>query len=73
MRPLAWILAIIVVIAAGVGIFMLSPVRGAARDTTLVGDATRGAYLIRLGGCVTCHTDPKNKDALLAGSPNAGL
>ena len=43
MRPLAWIIAIIVVIAAGVGIFMLSPVRGAARDTTLVGDATRGA------------------------------
>src|SRR3569833_3014073 len=72
MRPLAWILAIIV-IAAAVGVFMLSPVRGPARDTTLVGDATRGAYLIRLGGCVTCHTDPKNKDAVLAGSPGAGL
>ena len=26
-----------------------------------------------MGGCVTCHTDPKNKDAMLAGSPNAGL
>lgn len=73
MRPLAWIFAIIVIIAAGVGVFMLSPVRGAARDTTLVGDATRGAYLMRLGGCVTCHTDPSNKDAMLAGMTSVGL
>jgi mono/diheme cytochrome c family protein len=73
MRPLAWIVAVVVVIAAGIGIYMLTPVRGAARDTTLVGDATRGEYLLRLGGCVTCHTDPKNKDAVLAGSQSAGL
>jgi len=73
MRLLRWLFGVIVVIAIGVGIYMLTPVRGPARDTTLAGDATRGAYLIRLGGCVTCHTDPKNKDALLAGSPNAGL
>src|SRR5690348_13149939 len=73
MRPLAWVLAIVVVIAAGIGIYMLTPVRGAARDTTLVGDATHGAYLLRLGGCVTCHTDPQNKDAMLAGSQSGGL
>jgi mono/diheme cytochrome c family protein len=60
-----------VIVGAGVGIYMLTPVQGPARDLTLVGDATHGAYLIRLGGCVTCHTDPKNKQASLAGG--AGL
>ena len=73
MRFLWWLIAVVVVIAIGVGLYMLTPVRGPARDTTLVGDATHGKYLIRLGGCVTCHTDPKNKDALLAGSQSAGL
>jgi mono/diheme cytochrome c family protein len=28
---------------------------------------------MRLGGCVTCHTDPKNRDAVLAGTQTAGL
>ncbi|MEO8757799.1 MAG: cytochrome C [Devosia sp.] len=73
MRLLRWFIGVIAIVAIGVGLYMLTPVRGPARDTTLVGDVTRGAYVIRLGGCVTCHTDPKNKDALLAGSPNAGL
>lgn len=73
MRIAAIIVGAIVVVAAAVGIFMLTPVRGTPRDTTLVGDATRGAYLIRLGGCVTCHTDPKTKDALLAGAQTEGL
>lgn len=71
MRLLRWIILIVVVVGGGIGIYMLTPVAGPARDLTLVGDATRGAYLIRLGGCVTCHTDPKNKDAMLAGG--AGL
>src|SRR3954468_8522847 len=73
MRLLIWIIAVLVVVGAGIGVYMLTPVRGATRDLTLVGDATRGAYLVRLGGCVTCHTDPKNKEAVLAGSQSAGL
>ena len=73
MRLLLWIIAVIVVVGGGIGLYMLTPVRGPARDLTLTGDVTRGQYLIRLGGCVTCHTDPKNKDALLAGSHSAGL
>jgi mono/diheme cytochrome c family protein len=67
MRLLRWIILVVVVIGAGVGIYMLTPVTGPARDQTLVGDATRGAYLIRLGGCVTCHTDAKGGGAELAG------
>ena len=73
MRLLTWLIGVVVVIGIGVGVYMLTPVRGPARDLTLVGDATRGAYMIRLGGCVTCHTDPKAKDQMLAGMQTAGL
>ena len=31
------------------------------------GDAERGAYIVRLGGCHSCHTDMKRKGAPLAG------
>ena len=48
-------------------IYMLRPVRGPERDLTLTADATHGAYLIRLGGCVSCHTDRKNGVAELGG------
>jgi mono/diheme cytochrome c family protein len=67
MRFIGWLIAVVIVVGAGVGAYMLTPVQGPARDLTLVGDATRGAYLMRLGGCVTCHTDPQNKDAVLGG------
>lgn len=73
MRFVRWLILVVVIVAAVGGAYLLTPVRGPARDLTLVGDVTRGNYLIRLGGCVTCHTDPKNKDALLAGSQTAGL
>lgn len=62
-----WGLLVVLIVGGGVAIYMLKPVRGPERDLTLVGDATRGAYLIRLGGCVTCHTDKKNGGAMLAG------
>lgn len=39
--------------------------------TGLVGDAERGAYVARLGGCIACHTDAKAGGAMLAGG--AGL
>lgn len=31
------------------------------------GNAERGAYILRLGGCTSCHTDSKNKGAPMAG------
>jgi mono/diheme cytochrome c family protein len=34
---------------------------------TEAGDAKRGEYVLRLGGCVACHTDAKNGGQLLAG------
>lgn len=62
-----WLLAATVVVGAAAGIYLLRPVSGLAIDTTLVGDAGRGAYLMRLGGCVACHTDAKAGGARLAG------
>lgn len=44
----------------------LSP-RGEDRNTALAGDAERGAYVIRLAGCIACHTDGKNGGTELAG------
>ena len=67
MRLLRWIVLAVIVIGGAVGIYMLTPVRGPERDLTLAADAEHGAYLIRLGGCVTCHTSPRNRDAILSG------
>lgn len=47
--------------------YFFTPVRGPERDLSLSADATRGAYLIRVGGCVACHTDIKNEGGFLAG------
>ena len=69
MRLWQWALIAIVVVGIGIAIFMLRPVTGPARDLALAGDAERGAYLIRIGGCVSCHTDTRNEGATLAGGP----
>jgi mono/diheme cytochrome c family protein len=34
---------------------------------TQAGDAKRGEYVLRLGGCAACHTDAKNHGQFLAG------
>lgn len=64
-------LGVVVVIGIGAAVFLLRPVSGPPRDLTLVGDVARGTYLIRLGGCVACHTDTATGGAFLAGG--AGL
>jgi mono/diheme cytochrome c family protein len=67
MRIWQWLFLVVVVIGVGAAAFFLRPVNGPVRDLTLVGDATRGAYLIRLGDCVTCHTVKGGVE--LAGGP----
>jgi mono/diheme cytochrome c family protein len=69
MRPWHWILIVLVIVGIGVAVFMLRPVNGPSRDLTLTADAERGAYLIRIGGCISCHTDAPNGGAELAGGP----
>lgn len=65
------ILGVLAIAALGAAVYFLKPVTGPARDLTLVGDVERGNYLIRLGGCVACHTDIATGSAFLAGG--AGL
>ena len=65
------ILGVLAVAAVGAGVYFLKPVNGPARDLSLVGDVARGDYLMRLGGCVACHTDVANGKAFLSGG--AGL
>lgn len=67
MRRWLWVLGVLVVVGLGAGVYLLRPVTGPARDLTLVGDATRGDYLIRLGGCVACHTNTAAGTGFLAG------
>ena len=67
MRIWRWLFLVVVVIGLAVAVYLLRPVNGTARDLTLTADATHGAYVLALGGCVACHTDAKNKGALLAG------
>ena len=71
MRRWLMVLGVLAVIGLAAGIYFLRPVAGPARDLTLVGNVERGNYLIRLGGCVACHTDTANGRAFLSGG--AGL
>jgi mono/diheme cytochrome c family protein len=53
---------------AGTATYLFAGVpSGPERDLSLAADAEHGAYLIRLGGCVACHTDTANEGAFLAG------
>lgn len=67
MRAWQWAVLVIAVVGMGVGAFLLRPVNGPARDLALTGDATRGAYLLRLGDCISCHTVKGGPE--LAGGP----
>jgi mono/diheme cytochrome c family protein len=69
MRIWQWLFLVVVVLGVGAAAYFLRPVNGPARDLTLVGDATRGAYLIRVGGCIACHTDRSSGGGMLSGGP----
>jgi len=57
----------LVLLAVGVAAFFLKPDNGPPRNLSLSGDAARGAYVVRLSGCDSCHTDHKSGGAFLAG------
>lgn len=67
MKKRWWAVLALVLVGMVAGSYLLRPIAGPPRDLTLSGDAARGHYLIRLGGCVACHTDAANGGALLAG------
>lgn len=67
MRRIYLFLGLLILFGLAGAAYFFMPVRGPERDLTLTADAERGAYLIRVGGCVACHTDIKNGGETLAG------
>lgn len=70
---------IFALVSAGLGAIILAWLFFGAPSRSVdmashTGDVARGAYVVRLAGCVSCHTMPKGKDApqggpFLAGGP----
>lgn len=67
MRRTLVVLGLVAIVAIGSAAYFLKPLAGPVRDLTLVGDVERGNYLIRLGGCVSCHTNKAADTGFLAG------
>jgi mono/diheme cytochrome c family protein len=65
-----WVVAlgtVALIALAGLGAWLLVPWRGEPPEIAASGDPAHGEYVLRLGGCVTCHTDDRNDGAFLAG------
>ena len=52
---------------AALALWLFVPWSGEPPEIAANGDPARGEYVLRLGGCVSCHTDEKNGGAFLAG------
>jgi mono/diheme cytochrome c family protein len=62
-----WLIALAVIVLAAAAAWLFLPWQGAPPEIAASGDPARGEYVLRLGGCVTCHTDERNGGAFLAG------
>ena len=69
MRLWYWIGLLLLAVLVGLAAFLFVVPQDRASALTLAGDAGRGAEVLRLGGCVSCHTDSVSGGALLAGGP----
>lgn len=68
MRRLA-VMTTVAAFAAAVGFTVMHfwPIGKPVSNSSLEGDAGRGAYLARISGCIGCHTDSKNGGKPLTG------
>jgi mono/diheme cytochrome c family protein len=64
MKFLAFLISLAAIVFLG---WLFFPWTGDAPQIDAVGDPKRGEYVLRMGGCVACHTDEKNGGAFLAG------
>ncbi|SEN71424.1 Cytochrome c, mono-and diheme variants [Roseovarius tolerans] len=71
MRPVFTGLLAIVAVAGLSGVSLaVWPIGEPPRLAELEGDAQRGGYLARAGGCIACHSDPdSSRPALTGGAP----
>lgn len=67
-RSILWLIAALALLLVSVALWPWKP-NTEARLANLpsVGDAARGAYVVRLAGCVTCHTKDGDQRSFLAG------
>jgi mono/diheme cytochrome c family protein len=62
-----WVIALVVVVLIAVAAWLFVPWRGAPPEIAEIGDPARGEYVLRLGGCISCHTDQNDGGKFLAG------
>lgn len=71
-RLITWVLGLGIACAL-FGYFVILPQLGQEKSdidvTALKGDPERGAYVLRMAGCVTCHSDGQGEATFLAGGP----
>jgi mono/diheme cytochrome c family protein len=60
------VVALLVVVGGGLA-WLLLPWPWSPPEIARAGDAKRGEYVLRLGGCVTCHTEEKGGQFLAGG------
>ena len=60
-------LGLALVAGGGATIYLFSEPEAPRRQAELAGNAQRGAYVLRMAGCVSCHTNTKEGGAFLAG------
>lgn len=66
-RRLGVLAIIVLAVGAGVAAYLLKPVVGPPRDLSLAADVGHGDYVLRLGGCIACHTTHDSKGMSLTG------
>jgi len=62
-----WVIALGLLVLVAAAAWLLVPWRGAPPKVAGSGDPAHGEYVLRLAGCVSCHTDEKNGGQFLAG------
>ncbi len=62
-----WAIALAIALIGALAVWLLVPWPLSPPEIAAAGDAKRGEYLVRLGGCVACHTDAKGGGKFLAG------
>lgn len=67
-KAVAALLVLVIAAAAAFFVWLTADIEASVRDLAgLQGDPQRGAYLARLAGCVTCHTNTAGGGSFLAG------